>query len=402
MTTSELIDRRLGLVGVQLAQAPALHVYPRWTWSLERYALALLTHRRLPSACEASTRRGTESRAPKNLDSGTPTQILLPLMMATATRILLLLKEFFFLSNSSRLAGPVQKSVENILRIESKTNMSKEWKPMLSSQRGPLQLRAQESRTIDGPTATVLFIRPGYTPGWGKGFLRPFSRAARHATTAAADADANADRRSAATTRGYYCLRPPLHPLLFVSAQSSDGQAARRRRERGRGIPPRQQHPNRAGLLVSLTRLVCARCSSRWWGSRRRTAWEAVTAGGRISWPGTAGSLARRWATPGSAPGMCCSPSCKPSPRICRRLATLLFSSSHFSSACLVSLAAAAVYKRLGSWYWLVLVLIVKTSQHFGSSTSANWWSVIRKEVPFSSIWLIFLTKFLPSRWYVC
>jgi len=83
------------------------------------------------------------------------------------------------------------------------------------------------------------------------------SRAARHATTAAADADANADRRSAATTRGYYCLRPPLHPLLFVSAQSSDGQAARRRRERGRGVACRQQPPDRAGLLSSF-------CSPFW------------------------------------------------------------------------------------------------------------------------------------------
>lgn len=99
-----------------------------------------------------------------------------------------------------------------------------------------------------------------------------------------------ADTTTASVPRCTRCFSSPRsRPMAKRLAAAEKEVGASRLQSSEPGRPPCFAYP--FGLLPFVR---APRCSSRWCGSRRRTASEAVTAGGRISWPGTTGSLARR------------------------------------------------------------------------------------------------------------
>lgn len=137
-------------------------------------------------------------------------------------------------------------------------------------------------------------------------FFRRFSPC-RHFPTAAAAAHENERPPQPAVP-----LLPTPFPCssLLVSTWSSNGQAARRRRERGKSKAAASG--NLAWVLLPwfCVAVFVVRCSLRSSGSPRRTGSRAPRGDGRISWLGTTRSSELPWVTPRSGPRMCCLLSC--------------------------------------------------------------------------------------------
>lgn len=205
---------------------------------------------------------GQKTELKKNLDSGTPTQIL-PLMV-TVTRSLLLLEKKILI----KLLSFSWASAE----IGRKYFADRIQHPHVKRRESPCFQARRASSTSGRRVKDHRWARrqPCYSFGPAKllGGERVFSGrfpeppATRPPPTAGpqqplADTTASVPR----CTRCFSSPRSRPMAKRLAAAEKEVGAS-----------PSRQQPPDRAGLLVSLTRLVCARCSSRWCGSRRRTA----------------------------------------------------------------------------------------------------------------------------------